>query len=108
MSPDIYGIHAGGTGRSVNGARLLFVTDEKNIDYNWSVDNVLFEKCLFEMLIPHLPPQSLIVMDNASYHAVIENKLYSSNMIKDVLRSLLSTNGIALYEWITKVDIQDL
>jgi hypothetical protein len=36
------------------------------------VNSVIFNKWVEEQLVPALPPKSLVVMDNASYHSVIK------------------------------------
>ena len=37
------------------------------------VNSVIFNKWVEEQLVPALPPKSLVVMDNASYHSVIKD-----------------------------------
>ena len=39
-------------------------------DYHGQMDGGNFEKWYKEKLLPNLPPNSIIVMDNASYHSV--------------------------------------
>ena len=36
------------------------------------MNSVIFNKWVEEQLFPALPPKSLVVMDNASYHSVIK------------------------------------
>jgi hypothetical protein len=36
------------------------------------INSVIFNKWVEEQLVPALPPKSLVVMDNASYHSVIK------------------------------------
>ena len=41
----------------------------KSDDYHNDINFEGFEKWLKESCLPHLPPNSVIVMDNASYHS---------------------------------------
>ena len=51
-------------------------------DYHKEMNAVNFTKWLTEKLIPNLPPQSAIVMDNASYHSVLVEKCPTTNTKK--------------------------
>ena len=52
----------------VPGAKLVFKSTRKTGDYHGQMDSDLFKKWFVEMLIPGIPKNSLIIMDNASYH----------------------------------------
>jgi hypothetical protein len=39
---------------------------------HFETNSVIFNKWVEEQLVPALPPKSLVVMDNASYHSVIK------------------------------------
>jgi len=52
----------------VSGAKLVFKSTRKTGDYHGQMNWDLFEKWFTEMLLPNIPKNSLIIMDNAPYH----------------------------------------
>jgi hypothetical protein len=50
--------------------RIFFIFEPRR-DYHSEMNSVIFNKWV-ELLVPTLPPKSLIVMDNVSYHSVIK------------------------------------
>ncbi len=52
----------------VPAAKLVFKSSRKTGDYHGQMNSNLFEKWFTEMLLPNIPENSLIIMDNASYH----------------------------------------
>jgi transposase len=55
------------------GCELVFKTlSTDGRDYHSEMNSVIFNKWVEEQLVPALPPKSLVVMDNASYHSVIK------------------------------------
>ena len=52
----------------VPGAKLVFKSTRKTGDYHGQMNWDLFKKWFIEMLLENIPPNSLIIMDNASYH----------------------------------------
>ena len=59
---------------------------------------VIFNKWVEEQLVPALPPKSLVVMDNASYHSVIKEgtKAPTSATRKEVCKGGSKTNKFLL------------
>jgi transposase len=55
----------------VPGAKLVFKSTRKTGDYHGQMNFKLFDKWFTEMLLPNIPKNSLIFMDNASYHNVL-------------------------------------
>ena len=55
----------------VSDAKLVFKSTRKTGDYHGQMNWDLFKKWFTEMLIPNIPKQSLIIMDNASYHNIL-------------------------------------
>ena len=51
-------------------------------DYHEEMDSDRFLKWFKEQLIPNIPPNSFIVLDNASYHSRELNKAPTSNSRK--------------------------
>jgi len=64
-------LHAGGSNGWVDGA--LFLSCKKmsvaSADYHYDMDSKIFEEWFEKRLIPNLPKNSVIVMDNAPYHS---------------------------------------
>lgn len=52
----------------IDGAKLVFKSTRKTGDYHGQMNWELFTKWFTEMLLPNIPDNSNIIMDNASYH----------------------------------------
>jgi len=52
----------------VPGAELVFKGSRKTGDYHGQMNRAFFKKWFTEMLLPNIPGNSLIIMDNAPYH----------------------------------------
>ena len=52
----------------IPGSKLVFKSTRKTGDYHGQMNWELFKKWFTEMLLPNIPEQSLIIMDNAPYH----------------------------------------
>ena len=63
-------IHAGGENGFVPGAQEIFNPGVASGDYHGQMDGTNFEKWYTKKLLPNVQPNSIIVMDNASYHSV--------------------------------------
>lgn len=55
----------------VKDAKLVFKSTRKTGDYHGQMDGKLFQKWFSEKLIPNIPANSNIIMDNAPYHNVL-------------------------------------
>jgi len=55
----------------VPGAKLVFKSTRKTGDYHGQMNWDLFRKWFTEMLLPNIPEDSLIIMDNAPYHNIL-------------------------------------
>ena len=55
----------------IGGAKLVFQANRKTGDYHGQMNAALFQKWFREKLIPNVPKNSLIIMDNASYHNIL-------------------------------------
>jgi hypothetical protein len=60
---------------------------------------------LKQKLFPNLPPNPLIVLDNASYHNVQDDKPPSFSSKRDVMKVWLDTRGIRYPEYSAKVKL---
>ena len=67
----------------LEGTKVVF--DSKSTDgrdYHSEMNGQIFEQWVEEQLVPSLPPESVIVMDNASYHSVQVCLLISSDQMR--------------------------
>ena len=79
----------------VNNAKLVFEAKRKTGDYHGQMDWGNFSKWFTEQLLPNIPENSIIIMDNASYHNTVEdNSFPKSNSVKEYLRKWLDVNEI--------------
>lgn len=81
-------LHAGNENGFIQNALLLSAKNITNssADYHQDMTAELFETWVKNQLLPNISPNSIIVMDNASYHSRILNKKPNSNSKKaDIL-----------------------
>jgi len=55
----------------VSGSKLVFKSTRKTGDYHGQMNWDLFKRWFVEMLLPGIPENSIIVMDNAPYHNIL-------------------------------------
>jgi hypothetical protein len=88
-------VNAISTSGWVDGAKLVFQAKRKTGDYHGQMNAEMFTKWFQEKLIPNIAPNSLIIMDNASYHKELSDDspptLVSS---KNDIREWLKNNKI--------------
>src|SRR5712691_403980 len=66
-------IHAMTKNGWIPGAQLTFKSTKKTGDYHGQMHHGLFTKWLSEQLLPTMPENALIIMDNASYHHALSH-----------------------------------
>lgn len=93
-------IHAGYHEGWVNGACDVFINTE--------INGNIFEKWLIEKLFPNIPEKSIIVLDNASIHSRIANKLPTMSNNKNDMKSWLISRNIEFPEKLKKQQLLDL
>jgi len=86
-------LHAGSEDGFVPNGLLCF-TSKNTTDYHEEMDGVKFRKWFEDQLLPNIPPNSVILMDNASYHSMTINKIPN-----------ISTKKKDIQEWLTARDI---
>ncbi len=57
----------------VKNAKLVFQSTRKTGDYHGQMNAPLFQKWFSEKLMPNIPSNSLIIMDNAPYHKTLSS-----------------------------------
>lgn len=79
----------------VEGAKLIFKSTKKTGDYHGQMNSELFEKWFIEMLLPNIPSNSIIIMDNAPYHNILsEHSPPTPTCSKKKIRDWLEDNNI--------------
>lgn len=98
-------MHAGSENGFVPGAELLYKCKSNTGDYHHEMDTKNFKKWLTEKLIPNLPHNSLVVIDNAPYHSTQTDKPPVSSSLKSEMQSWLRKNNISFEEKMTKPEL---
>ncbi|XP_076278399.1 uncharacterized protein LOC143208148 [Lasioglossum baleicum] len=101
-------VHAGGQSGFIAGAELIFKAKSTTGDYHGQMNAINFEKWLSEKLLPNIPPQSVIVMDNAPFHSAQENKPPSKESKKEVMIRWLAENEIPHTENMKKSRLNEI
>jgi transposase len=93
----------------VEQARLVFKAKRKTGDYHGQMDWNNFSRWFTDQLLPNIPENSIIIMDNASYHNVIEENVFpKANASKEKLRRWLDDNEIPWSEDLLKPELYKL
>jgi hypothetical protein len=91
-------IHAGGENGLVENALLMWKANSNTGDYHSQMNFQNYEKWLREKLIPNLPPNSVIIIDNAPFHNVLLEQTPTSNSKKADIINWLSSHGIPCFD----------
>lgn len=100
--------HAGSEQGFVPNALLTYQASSVSGDYTSNMNAENYEKWLKERLVLNLPPNSVLVLDNASYHNVQNNRAPNSNAKKIEMQSRLTENNIAYNAHMKKIELYDL
>ncbi len=93
----------------VKNAQLVFQAKKRTGDYHGQMDWGNFSKWFTEQLLPNIPENSIIIMDNASYHNTTEENTFpKSNARKQSLRKCLDDKGIPWGEDLLKAELYAL
>jgi transposase len=101
-------VHGGGEMGFIDNALLIFKSDSKTGDYHGDMNGEIFTKWLQERLVPNLPTQSVLVMDNASYHCIENNKKPNSASLKATMQEWLHEKGIHFSREMTKANLMEI
>lgn len=81
----------------VPNAKVVFKSTKKTGDYHGQMNYELFSKWFSEKLLPNIPENSIIIMDNAPYHNVLSPcSAPISSSHKETIRKWLIKNGITV------------
>lgn len=95
--------HIGGVRGFVNEGLLLFES-KKTCDYHEEMNGDVFEE-YFEQMIEFLPQNSVIVLDNASYHSRLVERLPCNQWRKNEIVSWLVSKNLYFDDTMTKAEL---
>ncbi|XP_050503456.1 uncharacterized protein LOC126882532 [Diabrotica virgifera virgifera] len=97
-------LHCGGQHGWVNDALLLSSKSIKDssLDYHQDIEGTLFESWFENTLLPNLKANSVIVMDNASYHSRCIKKIPTKQSRKDEIQEFLIAEDLYFEDHYTK------
>jgi transposase len=79
----------------VNGAELMFEATRRTGDYHGAMDWGNFSKWFCGQLLPNIPKNSIIILDNAGYHNVLaEDAFPQPKHTKEQLQAWLTRNKL--------------
>lgn len=93
----------------IPGAKVTFKSTRKTGDYHGQMNQKMFTKWFREKLLPNIPDNSLIIMDNASYHNILAPlSAPTPSCKKEKIRSWLERNGIPIKEDCLKAELVEI
>ncbi|XP_046687899.1 uncharacterized protein LOC124373579 [Homalodisca vitripennis] len=101
-------LHAGGELGFVKNCLTMWRANIKTGDYHDNVNGKMYFKWLTEKLIPNLPPRTVVVIDNASYHNVQVDKSPTSKNTKSEMQDSLIQKNIAFSSSSLKMELYEL
>jgi hypothetical protein len=88
-------LHVGSINCFLQNAELIYKAGNSTGDYHGQMNHVNFEKWVRDKLIPSLPTNSVVVMDNAPYHSVQVDKVPLKYSVKTEIIVWLRKKGIS-------------
>lgn len=101
-------VHAGSEAGFVKGAQLVFTSKSKSGDYHDDMNFDNFQRWLNTQLIPNLPANSVVVIDNAPYHSVQLDRSPTQNTTKPVLQKWLRDHNIEFDNSMLRTELYEL
>ena len=80
-------LHAGSRNGWIPGCELIFVSKKKSDDYHDEMNAQHFLEWFEKTLLPRIPSNSIIVMDNAKYHNTVVEKVPTKSSTKKVMQT---------------------
>lgn len=106
--PRIVIVHAGSRNGFVPNALLMFKSHSKTGDYHGDMNATNFRKWIDEKLLPNIPPNSVIVMDNAAYHSTQIDKKPTMCTLKSGMQQWLERRGVQYDSAMRKCDLMKI
>jgi len=101
-------VHAGSENGFISNALLMFKSGTKSGDYHHEMNFDNYERWLKTKLMPNLPPNSVLVVDNAPYHNAQLNPAPTSSSRKSAMIDWLSERGIPFSDRMCKPELYSL
>jgi len=93
----------------VPNAKLVFKANKKSSDYHTNMNWKEFSSWFSKQLLPNIPKNSLIILDNASYHNVLSEGTFPKKSHKiSILQEWLSHNDIPWKKDMLKAELYEL
>jgi len=93
----------------VPGAKLTFKSTKKTGDYHGQMNHDLFTKWFTEQLLPNMPSNALIIMDNAPYHNTLSrHSAPTATCKKERIAAWLSKNRIPVRDDCLKAELVEI
>lgn len=106
--PRLIIVNGGGKNGFVDNSLLVFKSGSKSGDYHDDMNFNNFSKWLKEHYLPNLPPNSVIVLDNASYHNVQAERVPTMSSRKMDMINWLKARNIPHTEKMYKSELRAL
>jgi transposase len=101
-------IHAGGESGFVDNALTMWKAGQSSGDYHEQMNRENYVRWLEDKLIPNIPPNTVLVIDNAPYHNIQSDKAPTSNSKKVEMQLWLDRKRIAYSEGMLKPQLYKL
>ena len=101
-------LHAGGENGWIEGADLVFQSKKSTGDYHDEMNSERYEEWFHDQLLPNVQPNSLIVIDNASYHSRRIEKVPNTSSRKSEMQDWLVAHNIEFPERALKQELLSL
>lgn len=106
--PRLIIVNALGESGFLQNALLIFKSGSTSGDYHKEMNSENYLKWLKQQLIPNLPPNSVVVVDNASYHNTTVDKNITSSTKKNEMQQWLNEKNIPFRGNMTKIELYNL
>ncbi len=108
VGPRLIVVHAITKNGWVNNAELVFDSKRRTGDYHGQMNWENFSKWFQTQLIPNIPGNSIVILDNAKYHNVLVDKYLGTGSTKEQLRTWLIHNNFHCSESMLKAEMVEL
>lgn len=106
VGPRFIVVHAINQEGWISGAELVFQAKKRTGDYHGQMNWNNFSKWFETQLMPNIPENAIVVLDNARYHNVlVEDFFPNSSSTKEELRDWLTQNGHAWHSNMLKSEL---
>lgn len=107
VGPRLIIVHAITKDGWVDGAKLVFTAKKRTGDYHGQMNWDNFSKWFREQLMPNIPQDSIIILDNAQYHNVLTQTFPNKNSSKVQLQNWLSAHDFSWNEDMLKSELYE-